>query len=331
MNSNNTTMNQKPIIHTPANNTTSQPIPAIQRNYINKTLLEIPDQLMSDTSGYTHPSGEIKPQILGEYSGTGEWFVNDFKSNETGEDLMWVTRDIDIIIDASIDHLSRIWVTSKSIFDIKCRAMVNPANNDLSHGGGLCGKFFDQCVTLQQSFKQGQRCESGETVVTLPHSLGRPSDPGCRPALAHKGSCNMIAHTVGPNLQARCTGGKWPMPTKSEIDILSSCVTTVLESAEEVSTRKTGVVAFPAISCGIFRFKPKIAAAVMIEAMLKYMVSRPDNMTFIVISCPSYGERDRQNNRDFGRYLKARESHILSGVWPPNPYNKNNSFDETPE
>ena len=125
------------------------------------------------------------------------------------------------------DVISRLILTEADITTLEVDAIVNAANSALCGGGGVDGAIhaaagpglLDECRSLG-------RCETGAAVVTAGHNL---------PA-------RLVIHTVGP---------VWSGGGSDEAALLASAYRASLGLAQrhEVKT-----VAFPAISCGAYRF-----------------------------------------------------------------------------
>jgi O-acetyl-ADP-ribose deacetylase len=119
-------------------------------------------------------------------------------------------------------------------------AIVNAANETLLGGGGVDGaihraagpQLLDACRTLGG-------CPPGEAKATAGFRL---------PA-------RYVIHTVGP---------VWHGGTDGETETLAACHRNALALARELECR---TIAFPAISCGIYRFPPELAASIASEAV----------------------------------------------------------------
>ena len=133
---------------------------------------------------------------------------------------------------------SKIEIIRGDITKLDVDAIVNAANTTLLGGGGVDGaihraagpQLLEECRTLGG-------CRPGEAKITGGYNL---------PA-------RFVIHTVGPVW----SGGK-----RGEPEILANCYHNSLQLAAQ---KKINTVAFPAISCGAYRFPIQAAAAIAIK------------------------------------------------------------------
>ena len=132
----------------------------------------------------------------------------------------------------------RLEALQANIVTLKVDAIVNAANTSLLGGGGVDGaihraagrELLAECRTLGG-------CPTGEARITR----------GYRLPAAH------VIHTVGP---------VWNGGRQREPELLASCYRTSLALAAE---HALGTLAFPAISCGVYRFPPERAVEIAVR------------------------------------------------------------------
>ena len=130
-----------------------------------------------------------------------------------------------------------IWVRG-DITKLAVDAIVNAANTALLGGGGVDGaihraagpELLAECKTLDG-------CRPGEAKITRGYSL---------PA-------RFVIHTVGP---------VWSGGHHGEPETLANCYRNSLRLASENAMR---TIAFPAVSCGVYRYPIADAAAIAVE------------------------------------------------------------------
>lgn len=135
-----------------------------------------------------------------------------------------------------------IEVVNADITTLFADAIVNAANSALSGGGGVDGAIHRAAgPALLAECRRIGPCPTGSAKLTDGYRL---------PA-------RYVIHAVGP---------VWDGGSRGEDDLLASCYRTSMRLAIE---RGCGEVAFPAISCGAYRFPVKRAAAIAIGTVWK--------------------------------------------------------------
>ena len=157
--------------------------------------------------------------------------------------------------------LDRIEVLRGDITKVMVDAVVNAANSSLMGGGGVDGAIhraggpaiLEECRKIVA--RQGG-CKTGEAVITTAGRL----------------NSKFVIHTVGP---------VWHGGNKDEAQKLSNCYTNSLRLAVENNCRS---IAFPAISTGIYGYPSDLAAAVSVEAVVKFLAQSMD-LERVIFAC----------------------------------------------
>jgi len=158
---------------------------------------------------------------------------------------------------------SRLALLRGDITKLEVDAIVNAANSTLLGGGGVDGaihraagpELLAECKTLGG-------CRPGEAKITRGYSL--PS--------------RFVIHTVGP---------VWSGGQRGEPETLASCYRNSLLLAAEHSLP---TIAFPAISCGVYRYPIADAARIAVETTTEYLRQNDfiTEVTFVVSSDDIY-------------------------------------------
>lgn len=142
--------------------------------------------------------------------------------------------------------MPRITLTDADITTLDVDAIVNAANAALSGGGGVDGAIhraagpglLAECRTIG-------RCETGNAVLTKGYNL---------PA-------RYVIHAVGP---------VWRGGAQGESEQLASCYRRSLSIAAKF---KVSSIAFPAISCGAYRFPIEAASGIAVREVQAFLTS----------------------------------------------------------
>ncbi|XP_071133739.1 protein mono-ADP-ribosyltransferase PARP14-like [Mytilus edulis] len=148
------------------------------------------------------------------------------------------------------------------ITQLEVDVIVNAANEDLDHRGGLAK------VIVNKGGKDIQR-ECTKHVK----QKGKLSEGEVYCSKAGKLKCKMIAHAFGP---------VWKNGRSNEEDHLRDCV---MESMGETDNRSMSSIAIPAISTGIFGYPTDKATKVIVEAVQDYFKQNSNSKIKKVYLC----------------------------------------------
>ena len=153
---------------------------------------------------------------------------------------------------------TRIDIVRGDITKLDVDAIVNAANTTLLGGGGVDGaihraagpELLAECRTLGG-------CEAGEAKITRGYKL---------PA-------RFVIHTVGP---------VWSGGDRGEAEVLASCYRNSLRLAVENGIK---TIAFPAISCGAYRYPISKAAQIALDTTRELLASENiDKVIFVAMN-----------------------------------------------
>ena len=132
-------------------------------------------------------------------------------------------------------------IRKQSITEMDVDCIVNAANSQLRHGGGVCGAIFAAAGVreLQAACDTLRHCPTGDAVIT----------PG------FKLKAKYIVHAVGPI---------WQGGSHNEGQLLYRCYQNAMKVAYTKGCRS---IAFPLISSGIYGYPVKDAWRVAIKAI----------------------------------------------------------------
>ena len=137
-------------------------------------------------------------------------------------------------------------------------AIVNAANRSLLGGGGVDGaihraagpELLAECKTLGG-------CDTGSAKITRGYRL----------------KARHVIHAVGP---------VWNGGGSGEEALLASCYRTALDLA---AANALTSIAYPAISTGVYRFPPDLAARIAVGTVASEIAARPRGLARVVFCC----------------------------------------------
>ncbi len=177
--------------------------------------------------------------------------------------------------DAQEAAMDRISVLKTDITTLDVDAIVNAANTTLLGGGGVDGaihraagaELYDECAGLGG-------CETGGAKLTKGYRL---------PA-------RYVIHTVGP---------VWTGGDRGERDLLASCYRECFRIARE---RGFKTIAFPAISCGVYRFPVDEAVRIALRETQEALKTN-GHIEKVIFAC--FGEDTYEAYRSYLRTPKG--------------------------
>jgi O-acetyl-ADP-ribose deacetylase (regulator of RNase III) len=162
----------------------------------------------------------------------------------------------------------RLRAIEADIVTLQVDAIVNAANTTLLGGGGVDGAIHRAAgPQLLEECRALHGCPTGEARLTRGYHL---------PA-------KYVIHTVGP---------VWNGGAHGEAALLAACYRNSLKLARE-NTVKT--IAFPAISCGVYRYPLEAAVAIAVRECAAFTAAEiaPAEILFVCFSADVRAAYDR--------------------------------------
>ena len=161
----------------------------------------------------------------------------------------------------------RLEAIEADITTLPCDAIVNAANAQLAHGGGVDGAIRRRAgPDMDEDLSRIGGCPPGNAVITSGYLL---------PA-------KFVIHTVAP-IWAGPHGGDGQQET------FARCYASVLALADENDIR---TIAFPAIGTGAYRWPADLAARLALREVVEHL-RKCDTQTLVSFCCFSRADRER--------------------------------------
>lgn len=140
----------------------------------------------------------------------------------------------------------RVEISTADITMLRVDAVVNAANTTLLGGGGVDGVIHRAAGPgLLAECRAVGGCRTGDAKITGGYRL----------------PCTYVVHAVGP---------VWRDGRKNEAELLASCYGRALVLAADHGVK---AIAFPAISCGAYRFPAGQAARITVSETRRFLRS----------------------------------------------------------
>src|ERR1700738_3851558 len=153
---------------------------------------------------------------------------------------------------------ARLEVIVADITTLAVDAIVNAANRSLLGGGGVDGAIHRA---------------AGPELLAECEALGGCATGSAKITRGYRLKAKYVIHAVGP---------AWGGGDKDEEALLASCYRTALDLAADNALLS---IAFPAISTGIYRFPPDLAARIAVGTVVSEMASAPRGMRQVIFFC----------------------------------------------
>ncbi|MBN1326643.1 MAG: O-acetyl-ADP-ribose deacetylase [Candidatus Cloacimonetes bacterium] len=172
--------------------------------------------------------------------------------------------------------MERIELIYGDITKLEVEAVVNAANSTLLGGGGVDGAIHRAAgPELLKECRTVGGCPTGEARLTKGYNL---------PA-------KYVIHTAGP---------VWHGGNQREEQLLAECYRNSLQLASAKAVKK---IAFPAISCGVYRFPLERAVKIAFSETLGFLKNNryPEVVIFV-----SFGEKSYRYYQEEMQRLRLR-------------------------
>ena len=154
----------------------------------------------------------------------------------------------------------RIDVVTGDITRMRVDAIVNAANSSLLGGGGVDGAIHRA---------------AGPELLAACRGLGGCATGSAKITAAFRLPARFVIHAVGPI---------WHGGTQDEDAALASCYATALRLAQAHGAES---IAFPAISCGVYRFPLERAAKIAVGAIRRALPTCPGVTSIVLVAFDS--------------------------------------------
>ncbi|ACC69464.1 O-acetyl-ADP-ribose deacetylase [Paraburkholderia phymatum] len=159
-------------------------------------------------------------------------------------------------------------------------AVVNAANTSLLGGGGVDGALHRAAgADLLRECQTLGGCVTGDAKITGGHRL----------------KARHVIHAVGP---------VWHGGGRGEAELLASCYRRSLELARDAKAKS---IAFPAISCGVYRFPADEAVRIAMQTVIDTL-PRVSTVERVIFACFDEAMHARYK-AEFGRRVQAPPSN----------------------
>jgi O-acetyl-ADP-ribose deacetylase (regulator of RNase III) len=153
---------------------------------------------------------------------------------------------------------TRLDIIVADITTLDVDAIVNAANSGLRGGGGVDGAIHRAAgPELLAACEKLHGCKTGSAKITPGFGL----------------KARYVIHAVGP---------VWHGGGHDEEALLAGCYRTALDLA---ATHKLFSIAYPAISTGVYRFPPDLAARIAVGTVASEIAAQPRGMARVVFCC----------------------------------------------